>query len=73
MRLYLDDDMASALLGRLLIQSGHDAQMPQEVGMSGAEDPVHLIHTIREDRVLLSGLEAAGLALRDSFFVLNHR
>ena len=28
MRLYLDDDVASALLARLLRQGGHDLQVP---------------------------------------------
>lgn len=55
MRLYLDDDMASALLARLLSQAGHDVQVPDDVGMSGANDPVHLGYAIREHRVLLSG------------------
>jgi hypothetical protein len=54
MRLYLDDDSASALLARLLRQAGHDVQLPVEVGMSGEDDPVHLAHAIREGRVCLS-------------------
>jgi hypothetical protein len=33
MRLYLDDDSASALLTRLLRQAGHDVRVPSEVGM----------------------------------------
>ena len=40
MRLYLDDDMASALLARLLRDAGNDVQLPVETEMSGASDPV---------------------------------
>jgi predicted nuclease of predicted toxin-antitoxin system len=54
MRLYLDDDSASALLTRLLQQAGHDVRVPSEVGMAGEDDPVHLAQAIREDRILLS-------------------
>lgn len=41
MRLYLDDDIASALLAKLLRQAIHDVQLPLEAGMAGAPDPVH--------------------------------
>ena len=54
MRLYLDDDIASPLLARLLRQAGHDTQLPVEAGLSGSDDPVHLTHAVREDRVLVS-------------------
>jgi len=54
-RLYLDDDMASALLARLLRNAGHDVEIPADAGMTGREDPAHLRHAIAEDRVLLSG------------------
>jgi hypothetical protein len=55
MRLYLDDDTASALLTRLLRQADHDVEIPGDVGLTGSVDAVHLTHAIREDRVLLSG------------------
>lgn len=54
MRLYLDDDSASALLTRLLRQAGHDVRVPAEVGLVGDDDPVHLAQAIREDRALVS-------------------
>ena len=54
MSLYLDDDIASPLLDRLLRQAGNDTQLPVEAGLSGSDDPVHLTHAVREDRVLLS-------------------
>jgi len=54
MNLYLDDDSASRLLARLLSEAGHDVQRPVEVDMSGATDPLHLTHAIRESRVLLT-------------------
>jgi hypothetical protein len=54
MRLYLDDDSASGLVLRLLRHAGHDVQIPRDVGMAGEDDPVHLTHAVREDRVCLS-------------------
>jgi predicted nuclease of predicted toxin-antitoxin system len=54
MKLYLDDDIASVLLLRLLQKAGHDVQRPQDAGMAGKDDSIHFAHAIREDRVLLS-------------------
>ena len=54
MRLYLDEDLASPLLARLLRNAGHDVQLPADVGLGGKADPLCLTHAIREDRVLLS-------------------
>jgi uncharacterized protein DUF5615 len=54
MRIYLDDDSVSAVLIRLLIQSGHDVQTPANAGLVGDDDSVHLIHAVVEDRVMLS-------------------
>lgn len=55
MRLYLDDDIASLLLLRLLRKAGHDVQLPVDAGLRGEDDPVHLTYAIHEDRVCLSG------------------
>lgn len=65
MKLYLDDDSASPLLARLCNQAGHDVQLPRDAGLDGADDPVHLTHTIREDRVCLSGNH-------DDFLILHN-
>jgi hypothetical protein len=54
MKLYLDDDSASALLQRLLQVAGHDVQVPAEVGLSGQPDAVHLAHAISQGRVSLT-------------------
>jgi predicted nuclease of predicted toxin-antitoxin system len=54
MRLYLDDNIASPLLARLLRNAGHDVQLPVDVGMMGQDDSVHLTHAIAQDRVCLS-------------------
>ena len=54
MRLYLDDDLASALLAKLLRNAGHDVQVPSNVGMMGAADPVHLTHCIADGRICLT-------------------
>ena len=55
MRLYLDDDSASALLARLLSQAGHEVCVPADAGLGGAEDPMHLTFAIRDSRVMLTG------------------
>jgi predicted nuclease of predicted toxin-antitoxin system len=54
MKLYLDDDSASALLARLLQHAGHTVLLPATLGMSGAKDPKHLRQAIREQAMLLS-------------------
>ena len=54
MRLYLDDDTASPLLATLLRKSGHDVQMPIDIGMAGSPDPVHLTRAIADDRVCVT-------------------
>jgi hypothetical protein len=59
MRLYLDDDSVDRILVQLLRQAGHDVQIPNDVGMSGEDDPVHLTYTIK-------------VAIRDEFPILNH-
>jgi predicted nuclease of predicted toxin-antitoxin system len=54
MNLYLDDDSVDPLLAQLLRRAGRDVQIPADVGMVGRPDPVHLAHTIRQGRVLLT-------------------
>jgi hypothetical protein len=54
MRLYLDDDSAAPLLVKLLRNAGHDVEVPRDAGLSGAADPVHLTHAIKETRAILT-------------------
>jgi predicted nuclease of predicted toxin-antitoxin system len=54
MKLYLDEDIASALLAQLLRKAGHDVQLPADVGLGGKPDVVVFRHAISEDRILLS-------------------
>jgi predicted nuclease of predicted toxin-antitoxin system len=54
MRLYLDEDLASTLLVRLLLAAGHDAQGPSDVGLLGASDIVEFTHAIRDRRIFLT-------------------
>lgn len=54
MRLYLDDDTASPLLAKLLREAAYDVQLPGEVGMSGAPDPLHLTCAIGDDRICIT-------------------
>jgi hypothetical protein len=54
MRLYLDDDIASALLAQTLRRAGHDVRTPSEAGLTGTSDSVHFRRAIQDDRILLS-------------------
>jgi hypothetical protein len=54
MKLYLDDNIASALLTSLLRRAGHDVQVPADVRMRGKPDPTHLAHAVRQGRAILS-------------------
>ncbi len=54
MRLYLDDNSVDHRLVRLLRQAGHDVALPVDLGIAGTEDPIHLRHAIRDQRVLLT-------------------
>lgn len=54
MRLYLDDDSVDPQLIRRLRRDGHDVQTPADVGMAGYRDQVHLAHSIRERRAILT-------------------
>ncbi len=54
MRLYLDDDIASAPLLLVLRQAGHDTQAPADVGLAGRHDAEHLAHCMRERRSCLT-------------------
>ncbi len=54
MKLYLDDDCASNVLLQLLIAAGHDAVGPAHGGLAGADDPVHLRHAVRHQRIVLT-------------------
>lgn len=54
MRLYLDDDSAWPLLAKLLRKATHEVEMPSDIGMAGAPDPVHLTRAIAENRVWLT-------------------
>ncbi len=65
MRIYLDDDMASALLSRLLREAGHDTELPGEAGTAGGDDPAHLTHAIKEGRAVMTGNYGDFSALHD--------
>jgi hypothetical protein len=54
MRLYLDDDSVATLLVALLRRAGHDVRIPADIGAVGDDDPVHLTHAVRDDRVFLT-------------------
>src|SRR5262249_8435629 len=54
MRLYLDDDLASAQLVQILTKAGHDVRIPKDEGMEGKADALHFAHAIGHHRVLLS-------------------
>jgi hypothetical protein len=43
----MDDDAIEGILVRLLRKAGHDVTIPAEYGLSGVDDPLHLIHAIQ--------------------------
>jgi predicted nuclease of predicted toxin-antitoxin system len=54
MRLYLDDDLAGPILAKFLQKAQHNVQIPVNIGLSGADDAVHLTRAIRENRIIIS-------------------
>src|SRR5205807_2657579 len=54
MRIYLDEDLASGLLTKLLQKVGHDVTTPTGAGILGRADAVQLACAIREHRACLS-------------------
>lgn len=65
MKVYLDDDTAWPLLAKLLRKAGHNVQLPAEIGMTGAPDPVHLTHAIADGRICLT-------KNHDDFWILHN-
>lgn len=54
MKLYLDDDTVNRVLISQLRHAGHDVQIPSDIGYSGESDAVHMLHAIKDNRVLVS-------------------
>ena len=54
MKIYLDEDMANALLVRLLQKAGHDVETPAAAGRLGRSDPIQFTFAIHERRVCLT-------------------
>lgn len=54
MRLYLDEDLASALLAQLLQKAGHDVLTAAAAATLGTSDAVQLTCALREKRACLS-------------------
>lgn len=54
MRIYIDEDMASGLLVRLLQKAGHDVEIPAGAGMMGRSDAVQFRFPIHENRACLT-------------------
>lgn len=56
LRLYLDDCAFSYRLRRMLIEAGHDVQVPADVypSLTSADDDVHFAHAVRTGRVLMT-------------------
>ena len=54
MKLFLDEDLASVHLKRVLTSSGHNVQTPHDAQMLGRPDPMQLKHCIETERTLLS-------------------
>jgi hypothetical protein len=54
MRLYLDEDIAAALLVQVLRQHGHDVETPAGAGLMGEWDSIQPTFAIREGRRVLA-------------------
>ena len=54
MRIYLDEDLTSALLAKLLQNAGHEVATPVGAGLLGRTDAVQLAYAIQENRVCLT-------------------
>lgn len=54
MRIYIDEDLASSLLIRLLKNAGHDVHVPSGSGMLGRSDAAQITFAIRDGRVCLT-------------------
>jgi predicted nuclease of predicted toxin-antitoxin system len=54
MRIFLDEDLASALLAKLLQNAGHDVLAPAAAGTLRRADAVQLTSAIHEQRACLS-------------------
>ncbi len=56
LKLYLDDCAFSYRLRSLLIEAGHDVEIPADTipPLTGADDVEHLAHAIAAERVLLT-------------------
>jgi hypothetical protein len=54
MRLYLDEDLSSGLLAKLLQKAGHDVSTPSATAILGRADAVQLTCAIHDQRVCLS-------------------
>jgi len=56
LRLYLDDCAFSRELRRLLIQAGHDVQVPADVRppLTGEDDAIHFAHAQATRRIILT-------------------
>ena len=54
MRVYVDEDLASPLLVKLLEKAGHDVGSPVTAGLMGRSDAVQLTQAIHDNRVVLS-------------------
>jgi predicted nuclease of predicted toxin-antitoxin system len=54
MRIYLDEDISSALLVALLRKARHQAFRCVDAGMAGKSDPENFLYSIQQDEVLLT-------------------
>jgi predicted nuclease of predicted toxin-antitoxin system len=54
LKLYLDESISSKLLAGLLTRTGHDVQVPTDVGLLRAGDLTHFNHVAQEQRVLIT-------------------
>ncbi len=54
LNLYLDDCANSNLLAEFLTRAGHTVVRPEDVGLTGEDDDVHLGHVIQHGLILVT-------------------
>lgn len=54
MNLYLDDDTAKGSLVVRLRRAGHQVVLPNDAGLAGGWDPLHLLHAVQHELMLVS-------------------
>lgn len=67
LNIYLDDCAFSYQLRQLLLEAGHDVQVPADIALSGATDETHFAHAQAVNRIILTMNAKDFFALHQEF------